>query len=325
MNHLFEKAYKEIAKAKKIFLVTHFNPDGDAIASICALTLYLESLGKNYFAYCETPLPERYSFIPNFHKVKNAKEINAGSSRFLESFDLILVFDCARKERTSLGRLIGSRSLNLRVIEFDHHPKCDDYAEIELRDSTASSTTEIVYSFFKTNRIPVGRDLATCILTGIITDTDAFLYPSATGQSVKIGSEMLRSGASHLRIVEKYMRNKSLPVLKNWGRILESLVINKKYNIAIAVLTREAFSQRQISEEEYEGLSGFLSNLIGVRAILFLRETEPGVVRGSFRTALKQIDVAKLAEILGGGGHRAAAGFALPGRLVATNSGWKVE
>lgn len=325
MNHLFQKAYREIEKAENIFLVTHFNPDGDAISSICAMIEYLSQKGKNYLAFCHSPLPENYNFVPHAGEIKCSADLDLKNSRSLDSFDLVMVFDCANQERTALASILSKHPLSQKVIEFDHHPNTDAYADIELRDPGASSTTEIVYSFFKANNISVNKKMATCILTGIITDTDAFLYPSASRRTVKISSEMLSAGACHSRIVEKFLRNKSLGALKTWGSVLAGLAINKKYNLAVAALTHKEFRERNISEEEYEGLSGFLSNLTGVNAVLFLRENEEGMLRGSLRTAIKPLDISRLAGVLGGGGHKNASGFTLAGRLVPTDSGWKVE
>ncbi|MFA6106178.1 MAG: DHH family phosphoesterase [Patescibacteria group bacterium] len=323
MNHFFHKAGKEINQAKNILLITHFNPDGDAIASVCAMIDYLESKKKEYLAFCHTPVPKLYKFIPHAGKIKNSGEIDLGDKKILDDFDLILIFDCAEKERTAVAK-IGRRPLSQKIIEFDHHPGVETYAQIELRDTLASSTSEVIYNFFKANGIKIGPRAATCILTGIVTDTGAFLYPSATLKSIKIGSEMLLSGACHAKIIDKYLRNKSLPALKGWGDILDKMLINRQYSIGVAILTHEQFTEKNISEEEYEGLSGFISNLSGVRAVLFLRQTEPGIVRGSLRAGLAGDDVSALARILGGGGHKAAAGFSLKGRLLSGPKGWKI-
>ncbi|MFA6171428.1 MAG: bifunctional oligoribonuclease/PAP phosphatase NrnA [Patescibacteria group bacterium] len=325
MNHLYQKANQEILRAKNIFLATHINPDGDAISSLCAMAEYLEGLGKKYTAFCQSDLPANYNFIPHFEKIKCAREVSPAHGSKLDDYDLVLVFDCATKARAGLGEGFDRLALGQKIIEFDHHPKGEDYADLELRDQEASSTTEIVYSFFKANSIPINRKMATSILTGIITDTESYLFPSATKKSVKIGSEMLSAGASHARIIEKHMKNKSLATLKTWGRILSGLAINKKYNIAVTALTYDDFRERNIPEEEYDGLSAFLSNLAGVSAILFLREAEPGKIRGSLRTSGNRVDVSKLAAIFGGGGHRAAAGFTFFGRLEKTGNGWRVE
>ena len=134
---------------------------------------------------------------------------------------------------------------------------------------------------------------------------------------------MILSGACHAKIVDKFLKNKSLTALKGWGNILDKMLINQQYNIAVAVLTHEEYIEKNISEEAYEGLSGFISNLSGVRAVLFLRQTEPEIIRGSLRTALPGGDVSALARVLGGGGHKKAAGFSFKGRLSSAGSdGW---
>ncbi len=165
--------------------------------------------------------------------------------------------------------------------------------------------------------------MAGCILTGILTDTGNFLYPSTSPETVNIASEMLTSGAKLPQIMENTWRNKSIASMKTWGKAMSNLYINHKFNLAITVLKSSDISD-EISEEDLDGMAGFLSNLNNVKGILLLKEQKDGTIRGSLRTSLRDMDVSRLARFLGGGGHAKASGFTLHGRIEKTEKDWKV-
>lgn len=316
----FESAFQRIKEAKKILLVTHDRPDGDALSSSCALIDILKGLNKPFIAYCLDEPPPQFSFLPHI------EEITANREGFdFAGFDLIIALDCANANRTNIQKELLSRQPNQFTIEFDHHPKVDDYSDLELRYPWASSTAEVIYYFIKSNKIKFSKNLANCVLTGILTDTGNFLYPSTSEKAVKIASEMLIYGARFPKIMESTWRNKSLPAMKIWGKALNNLKVNRKYNIAYSVLTMEDMAESGATDEELEGIAGFLSNLEEVNALLLLREEKEGRIKGNLRTAKPDIDISYLANFLGGGGHPKAAGFSANDcKLEKTDSGWRL-
>ena len=318
INH-YIKALHKIFKAYNILLVTHNRPDGDALASIGVMSELLVGMDKKFTAYCEDPAPQHYNFLPHVEKIVTDKaELN------FAQFDLIIALDCGSLSRTTLVNEISERGKNQFVIEFDHHPKVDDYSNLEIRYPQDSSTAEILYYFLKANNIKFNKNFANCILTGILTDTGNFLYPSTTEATVKIASKMLSYGARFPVIMEHTCRNKSINGMKIWGKAMDNLKINKKYNFAFTVLKQRDIIKYKVSDEELEGVSGFLSNLSEVKALLFLREEKNGKLKGSLRTSHPDIDISKLAVKLGGGGHPKASGFMLDGQLEETKTGWRV-
>jgi phosphoesterase RecJ-like protein len=313
------KVLHKINGSKKILLVTHDRPDGDALSSTCAFIELLTGLNKKFFAYCYNSPPHQFNFLPHIEKVNSDKnKLN------FPAYDLIIVLDCGSLKRTGLTEEIKNKNLSQFIVEFDHHPKTDNYADIEIRNPSASSTAEILYNFFKTSNIKINKNLATCLLTGILTDTGNFLYPVTTDQTVKIASEMLLYGARFPLILENTWRNKSLPAMKLWGQAINHLQINNKYNFAYSVLTHRDLSRNGITDEELEGVAGFLSNLYGVKALLLLREEEDGKIKGSLRASHSKIDISLLAQIFGGGGHAKASAFVADGKIEKTNNGWRI-
>lgn len=315
----FKETFARIINSKNILLTIHSRPDGDAIASICILMELLEGYKKKFTAYSQDKTPHQYFYLPHTEKIISDKT----AVNFLD-YDAIIALDCGSVSRTGLAEEIKHRNNDQLFIEFDHHPKMDDYSDFENRCPECASTTEVLYHFLKSNRVSLNKNYANCILTGLLTDTGNFLFPITSDQSINIASEMLIYGARFPQIMENTLRNKSLGAMRLWGHVLSSIKINKKYNIAFSIIQREEVEKNNVSDEELESLSNFISNLHDVRAILLLQEVGLDELKGSLRTAHSQIDVSKLARLLGGGGHTKAAGFRIGGRLLKTENSWKI-
>jgi bifunctional oligoribonuclease and PAP phosphatase NrnA len=335
-------AYAKIKAAENILLVTHERPDGDGLASLCALSVFLDKLGKNQTLYCADPAPDFFSFLPNINRLISGKLPTSEPTKthpvplgavhpsqegnIFSAFDLIIVVDCGCLARTGLVEEIKNRGKHQFVIEFDHHPKIDDYSDLEIR-ATKSSAAEVLYHFFHFNDLPFSKDIANCLLTGILTDTGNLLFDSVTEETIKISSALLLHGATFPKITQKTLRNKSLGAMKVWGRILDNLKLNEKYNIAYSVLTFEeieTLKKEHGGENMMDAATDILNNVHDVKAVIFLREEIKGQIRGSLRTKDSRIDVARLAAYLGGGGHPRAAAFRLPGHIIKTENGWKI-
>jgi bifunctional oligoribonuclease and PAP phosphatase NrnA len=299
----FQTCFEKINKAENILLVTHGNPDGDAVSSVCSMMEVLTLMKKKFSAFCHDKPPRQFFYLPHYEKIEESLQF--------KNHDLIIVMDCGSLARTHLAEEIKNRDKKQFVIEIDHHPKTDNYSDLEIRDQKCVSTTELVYWLLKENKIKFNKNISNCILTGIITDTGNFLYQSTSERSVKIASEMMLYGAQYPRIYELALRNKSLSGMRLWGAAINNLKINKKYNFAYTILTKEDLEICQNSEDEIDGVSGFLSNLEGVKGLLLLKEDGNGMLKGSLRTNNEHIDVSKLAAILGGGGHKKLRGSKL--------------
>lgn len=319
----YNKIYAKIKESKNVLLVCHERPDGDALGSMCAMIELLENLNergskKNYFAYCADAPSLNFYYLPHIEKISSDK------SKFkFADFDLIIALDCGDLRRTRLIEEIKNRNTSQLVINIDHHPKIDDFADLEIKNPEAASTTELIYDFFKENRIKFNKKIANCILTGISVDTGNFLYPSTTDKTIQISSEMLSYGASFPKILERIWTNRSLAGLKVLGRAMNNLEMNKKYNLAFTVLTLE--DTEGASEDDLEGISNFLGNLRGVKAVLILFEKPDGKIKGSIRSSDPKADISLLACELGGGGHAKAAGFTIEAKIEKTNGKWKIK
>ena len=319
LEERYREAYKKIKDAQNILVVIHYHPDGDALSSMGIVMELLESLNKKYTAYCRDNVPYQYNFLPHVEKVISDKEnLNFGE------FDLFVALDCGSLGRTGLVKEIGHRRKDQFAIEFDHHPREERYSEVEVRDPKASSTAEVLYQFLKINKVRFNKNYANCVLTGILTDTGNLLYESTSEKTIKITSEMLVYGAKYPMVLENTWRNKSLNSMRVWGKAMSNLKINAQYDFAYSFLTKDDMRDSEVTEEDLEGIPGFLSNLHGVKGLVFLRETDDGKIKGSLRTTHPDVDISKLAQVLGGGGHKRASGFVVEGKFVEVEGKWRI-
>ena len=320
IDDIYQQCIERIITAKRILLVTHISPDGDALGSLCFMMAWLDMLKKPYSAYTAGPLPSTLSFLPGYDLIcLDKKDLPVSEC------DLIISLDCGNVARTGLVSEISGRRSDQFFIEIDHHPSVERVSDLEIRDSSAASTTEILQAIAHRAGLRLNPVMSQCLLTGISTDTANFRFSATSNKTIAAASRMLLGGASLSKIVDRTWRTKSLPDLKLWGTALSRLERLERYNIAYTVITQEDFAATASDEEAMEGLAEFISSLPDVAAILVLRDDGRGFVRGNWRTIRDDIDVGALARTLGGGGHRKAAGFALPGRLIRWEGGWQVE
>ena len=332
-----QRAYQMIKASKGVLIIGHLRPDGDALSSISALPLIAERSGEKTIAFAEGSHPKTFNYLPGFNTILSSvdmlKEKYGKVFFWREVFNLIIVVDCGSLIRTGLSKeILEFQSGGGKVIEFDHHPRIDEYADLELRDSKLSSTAELIYNFTVINNIKLDKNLADCILTGIMSDTGKLLYPSASQATMKASSAALAAGARYAKILQAVSGDKSLAVMRLWGLVLDRVQLNSNYQMAIALVTRKDINdifpgdqlKTALESELFSDLISFLSNYTGVRAVMLLYEDGRGYVKGSLRSTADGYFVDKLARALGGGGHERASGFAVLGKLENKQDIWRV-
>ncbi len=313
---LHQKAYQAMVAAQRVLVISHVNPDGDAMSSAGAIAELMGELGKPYRLFCSNKHGQ-YLDIPHEDEISSSPE-EIGR---LEDFDLLVVVDCGSLSRTALEPEIMAAKASKKppfIIEFDHHPSMDDYADIEIRRPDQASTTEVIYRFLIDNERAIGKDMARCLLTGILTDTANFLYPNASSGTISAASDLLAKGAQFSKIISRISNNKTVATLKLWGKAMEKLKVNKELDMAVCALSeedvRQALGEETVDSDAFSDISGFLSNVGGVDMLLMVRE-EGNNIKGSLRGMGEASDISELARFLGGGGHPKASGFMVEGRL----------
>ena len=324
-------AWQRIKEARNILLVGHVSPDPDALSSIGAMLEICQLFNLKAQAYAQGKSNGTYGFIPHEKEVRDIKPVN------LHNFDVILILDCGSLARTGLilelNSLLQSKKQNQLsrpfIIEFDHHEPHDRYADLEIKLPQKAATVEIIYDFLKVNNLPINKIIADCILIGLMSDTGHFLHSNSSFKALAISSQMLLKGASLNKLSTQIKGVGGMVALKIWGKALENLKFNPDTGLASSALTEEELSdflnekEALLASDVFGEIASFISYLPGVKVALFLRE-EDGRIKGSLRSNGSDINVAKIAGLFGGGGHKRAAGFAVLGKLAATKNGWKV-
>lgn len=355
-----------ISTASKILVLTHTNPDGDALGSLLALYLVLKKLGKDVTAVMPDATPNSLSYLPNLQDLaKNfsgAKDFiitvdtskvrverlgykhlpdenklnivvtpQAGSfgegdvtfSYGTFKFDLIIVLDSPDLER--LGSLYDGQSplfYETPVINIDHHAGNDFFGKINWVDLTSTSTAEILVSLMESlarENPLIDENIATALLTGIITDTGSFQNANTTPKSLTVAAQLVAAGAHQQEIIRNIFKTKPFTTLKLWGKILESVKQDQANRFIWAKVTRGDFIQTGATQSETSGvIDELLKSAPNIDFVLLLTEKE-GSLDGSMRAVAPGVNVQAISKLFGGGGHEAAAGFQLSGANLMNN------
>ncbi|MBI3626860.1 bifunctional oligoribonuclease/PAP phosphatase NrnA [Candidatus Uhrbacteria bacterium] len=320
---LFSFEYKKVLEAVgqyQNFLIVSSPPDGDSIGSTLAFSAYLTSLKKSHKIFCRLSVPASLVFMPGSEKIEtDLKSLSP------EKFDCVIVFDAGDLKYAGIIKYLESAEPRPYVINIDHHTYNEMFGDLNVINAAASSTTQVLYDYFQTNRIQVTKDMATCLLVGILTDTGGFSNPATTLESLDISAELVKRGVRFNKIAAQTLKNKSIKSLRLWGEALMRLRLNKELGIATTVILQDDLKNFDTDEDSVEGIANFLNNLNGVKAVIVLKELEGGKIKGSLRTSRADTDVSRLAVAMGGGGHQKAAGFKVDLKLLKDGNTWRVE
>lgn len=306
-----KKIFDAIAGASRILLLTDERIDGDTTGSTLAMYHWLKSIGKEVRVFSPKPWPKEYQFLPSFEAVQFDPSTVAAPT------DLAMIFDC------SDGKYLEGLNLAAPLIVFDHHATNLQYGAINQVLVEACSTGEIVWRFFKANGITISREIATCLMTAICTDTTLFTNPSTSQLCMEAAAELGMAGAKVHDVVKHVYKNKSVDQLKGWGLALERLT-ELPGKILISCLLAKDRHEAGGVEIDTSAISNFLIGMAAdAKMIVVLSEKEDGSVKANMRTL--EGDVAAIAKRHGGGGHVKAAGFSIDqAHLEEGPFGWRV-
>lgn len=303
----FEPLRDLIAKAKNIAIISHKNPDGDTIGANLAFRYYFQSIGKKVTSACVDKPKNNYAWLPEIDKFEQEADFSAeGGGQ--QKFDLIMSVDVS-----SPGMLAFE---NVKPhINIDHHVSNSRFAEVNIVDDKACSASFIVYKIFKYFAWPITRDIATALMAGLYYDTGSFMHSNTDSETLRAASELTRLGANKAQIVKSFFKTMSIPQIKLWGRILEKIKTTDK-GITVSVVTNDDLKECGATYEEVDRVVDYLNTNEEGRFCVLLAEGDKGVIKGSTRTRGEEIDLSGVCSLLGGGGHRKAGGFGIPGKIV---------
>lgn len=312
-----EEILAALKAAKRILIGTHEHPDGDALGSSLAFYHVLKGQGKEVTIYVPDPAADFYSFLPGLDVITNTKPTDTST------YDVILLLDYTQLYRTHLEEEVQKHP---QTICIDHHYDNPKQTKLNLVVPKAAATAQIIYEFFQMAQLDISADVATCLLTGIFTDTGSFMHDSVTPDILDIASTLMNKGARLSHIAHETYQKKDLSGLKIWGRALSRILTNEETGASVAVITLQDLEECQATLDDLSGVVNLLNTLPNTKYAMLLVEHEPGKIKGSLRSEPhKNVDVSKIAKRLGGGGHKLASGFEVDGRIVEKDGVWRIE
>lgn len=287
--------------SRRPLLIAHLSPDGDTMGSLCGLGVMLYRLGKEPILACQDRVPGSLGFLPFSERVANTADVDA---------DLVVALDCSDAGR--LGNLHQPRrQAGLPLVVIDHHITNVFFGDINWVEARACATAELVYDLALALPAPIDADVATCLLTGLVTDTRGFRTDSTTPRTVDIAATLMAAGASLFAISSATLDARSYPLVQLWGRALASVRLD---GAVISVTNTRAMRADLNGLTRAEGLASFLLGANEADVAAVFTELPEGEVECSFR-AQPGHNVATLALELGGGGHPLAAGCTVKGQI----------
>ncbi len=310
-----EQIVQILRDAHSVLLAAHEHPDGDAVGSILALMHALRMQGKSVTAYVPDPAPDDLSFLPSFQELTTTKPKT-------DDFDVLVALDSTQLYRTHLE---AEFLVHPQTITIDHHYDNKQETTLSLVVPEAAATTQILTEIFKLTRVPITRDIATCLLTGIFTDTGSFMHDSTTPDILVMASDLMGKGARLAHIAHETYQKKDLPSLRIWGKALSRIMINHKTGAGVSVITYRDLNECGATLDDLSGVVNLLNTLPDTKFTMLLTEYEPGKIKGSLRSEPhKGVDVSVIAKKLGGGGHKLASGFEISGRIMMQDEKWRI-
>jgi phosphoesterase RecJ-like protein len=287
----------------RFVVVTHENPDGDALGSLLGATLALRSLGKDVVMYLagEVPLPGEYGFLP-------LKDLQRELPADTED-RVVLALDCANESR--IGSLAPLERAKL-VVDVDHHHDNSRFGGVNLVVADASSTAEIVRDLVRELDVPLTPGIAEALYVGLVTDTGRFQYSNTTPKALRLGAELIEAGADVHEIFQQVYENVKFAKLKLVGRALEHARVLDGGRVVVSYLLRSDFVDAGAQEPYSEGIIDYLRQVEGAELVALIRERpydDGPTHRVSLRSSSDLVDVSAIARKSSGGGHRQAAGF----------------
>ena len=289
-----------IEKKQKFGITTHIKPDGDGVGSSLGLCWLLQSLGKSAEVLVHGEIPIAYRSLPGADDIRDVTSIDA-------KYDAIFVIECSDLERPGIHGLENEFTVNI-----DHHATSEHFGTINWIDSTASAVGEMIYNLCKAIGGKITREIAQCVYMALVTDTGSFHFSNTTDRTLKVASELVKAGVKPAEVSEAVYNNYPWSRIELMRQVLDTVKRDESGQVASL---RQTLKMREIANAVDGDNNGFVNIPLTSReilAVVYMRE----VGNDQFRVSLRSkgdINVARVAEKYGGGGHRNAAGLRIEG------------
>jgi len=297
---MLKEVLNEIGRRDRFLLTSHARPDGDAVGSVLACWQILRQLGKEAQVVMADPVPVIYRPLPFADSIVQACEIHNG-------FDAAIILECDSVQRTRLQGLDGRFLINI-----DHHSSARPFAHINWIDPHACATAEMVYRLARQAGVPISPEIATCLYTAVLTDTGSFSFIGTNEHTFSLARELVLFGADPARIAQGVYFSHPTSKMRLLGAALSNL--HREGKVSWMWVTREHMARSEANDEDCEGLVNYALAIEGVEVSIFFRELPDHRYRVSLRSK-GDVNVARVAEHFGGGGHDCASGCSIDGPL----------
>jgi bifunctional oligoribonuclease and PAP phosphatase NrnA len=288
----------------RFLLVTHENPDGDALGSLLAMKLALDQLGKDseMYLYGEAPLPREYGFMP-LQGLRRELPKDASER-------VLVALDCANESRMGpVPELVEQAPL---ALDIDHHHDNTRFGDVNLVVGDASSTGEVLRDVFAELDVKLTPEIAEALYVAVVTDTGRFQYGHTIPRALRLAAELVEAGADVHRVFQGIYESVEFAKLKLLARALERAQVYEGGRLVVSYLLRGDFTELNAAEAYSEGIIDYLRAVDGAEMAALIREPprrEGPIRRVSLRSSNDELDVSAIARKANGGGHRQAAGF----------------
>jgi phosphoesterase RecJ-like protein len=304
-QQLARKFQQELSGASSVLIGTHLNPDGDALGSALAVSHYLTDQGIRNEVLCHHKPPANLEFLPGSSKIRQTPSRNDA--------DLAVVVDLDSLER--LGSTGQYFTKIPRMVVVDHHVPHEAPGDLRIVDTDAPATALILTRLLNAMEGEISPEIATCLLTGIVTDTGSFRFRNTTPESLALSAKLIELGGNINLVSEEIFQRKPLASARLLGYLLERMIMECDDRLCYGTLDYTDFATTKAQDEDTEGFVNELLSISTVQIAALFREPKPGRVRVSLRSR-GDYDVAAVARQVGGGGHRNAAGCSFEANLA---------
>jgi phosphoesterase RecJ-like protein len=290
-----------VDQARQVLLITHVSPDGDAIGSMLGLGWMLRARGKSVTMACEDRVPSVYRWLPGSEDIVQ---------RCAGPCDLVVSLDCSDRRR--MGTVFQPEFESLPLINIDHHVTNTEFGTVNWIDPSSVATAQMILSLADVIGSEVTEDIATCLLTGLVTDTRGFRTSNVDAVALGAALRLVEVGASFPEVTRRSLEQRPLASVLLWGQAISDLHFEE--GILWTEVTQSMRNRLSVAENGDSGLANFLSGIREADVVVVFGERKGGVIDVGMR-AIPGLDVARVALSLGGGGHPQAAGCTLQGDL----------
>lgn len=316
LNDFCKNLGEQLVKSETILILPHVSADGDALGSSIGLAAFLLQKGKKAKVVAEEPIPDKYDFIDKYGVVEVFDETKEYPA------DMVIALDTGDFKR--LGKrtrlFTGENTWNI-----DHHKTNDGYAKFNCIDTSASSTGEIIYKILGSFGYEPDLAAAEAIFTAISTDTGGLRYSNTTPESMRICADLLEKGINIAEISHVSFDMMPYQKVLLLGRAIENMKIYHGGDVAVITLKKDDYAFLNGKEEYFDGIVNTTVNTEGVLVGVLIRETEEGFIKVNLRSSTDGIDVSKIAQENGGGGHIRAAGYVDKNRGIEQSKTYILE